>query len=104
MLKIDNLYFRRYGKARLGNGARSLSEKIFRSCEDGAPDFFRSRDRAALARFGHGAWTLEITTGKRSAARAIYPHLQTLAGRVADCARSHIGGCAAEVNRKKSYK
>ena len=81
----------------MGDGARPLSRKIFRPREDGGPRFFGSRDRPAIARFGGGAWTLEITAGKGSAARAIYAYLQTLAGRMADRARSHIGGCVAEV-------
>jgi hypothetical protein len=79
-------------------------EKYSDRGEDGGPDLFRSRDHAAMARFGCGAWTLEITAGQGSAARAIYAHLQTLAGRVADCARSHIGGCAAAVIRKELQK
>jgi hypothetical protein len=94
-------YFRRHGKTRMGDGARPLSRKIFRSHEDGTPHFFRSRDRLAVARFGSGAWTLEITAGKGPAARAIYAHLPASAGRVADCARSYVGGSAAEVNRYK---
>ena len=81
----------------MGDGAQPLSRKIFRPRKDGGPDFFRSRDRAAIARLGGGAWTLEITAGKGSAARAIYAYLQTLAGRVADRTRSHIGSSAAEV-------
>ena len=44
----------------------------------------------ALGRWGIGG-------GKESAARAIYAHLQTAAGRVADCARSHISGSAAVI-------
>jgi hypothetical protein len=87
----------------MGDGARPLSRKIFRSHEDGTPHFFRSRDRLAVARFGSGAWTLEITAGKGPAARAIYAHLPAPAGRVADCARSYIDGSAASpqiVNRE----
>src|SRR5438093_13318945 len=38
-----------------------------------------------------------VAAGKRSSARALHPHLQTPAGRLANCARSYVGGCEAEV-------
>jgi len=100
-LKIDNLYFRRCAQTRLGNGARSLPKKIFRSRENGDARFFRSRDHAVVIRFSHGAWTLEIGARKRSAARALHFDLSqnpAFAG-LAHSARSYVGGTIAEVIR-----
>src|SRR5438034_2540264 len=38
-----------------------------------------------------------VAAGKRSSARALHPHLQTPAGRLANCTRSYVGRCKAEV-------
>jgi hypothetical protein len=91
-LAIDRLYLGRYRQTRLANGARSLQGKIFQSREDGDAHLLCSRHYAAVTGFGRCAGKLETTAGKRSATRAFYAHLQALAGRLADCARSHVGG------------
>jgi hypothetical protein len=92
------LCLRRYGDTRMGNGADRYRENIPIARMGFQPPISKS----TLSRFGRGAGTLGIIAGKRSAARAIYAHLQTLPGRMADCARSHISGSAAVILKVQS--
>jgi hypothetical protein len=62
--------------------------------KNGVAHFFRSRDSLARSRRGSCPGSLEIETRPRPATRKIHAHLQAFTGRMADCARSHLGGSA----------